>query len=70
MPLVHYPFLCNILLNFILLTSCQAIKRSNYAAEPILRTCGISINSDFMQVDGRVLAAPKVLTYPTRTPNP
>ncbi|XP_048495997.1 protein argonaute 4 [Beta vulgaris subsp. vulgaris] len=38
----------------------DAIRRSNYAAEPILRTCGISINSDFMQVDGRVLAAPKL----------
>ncbi|KNA14750.1 hypothetical protein SOVF_104790, partial [Spinacia oleracea] len=38
----------------------DAMQRSNYAADPILRTCGISINSDFMQVQGRVLAAPKL----------
>lgn len=33
---------------------------SNYDAEPLLRSCGISISSNFTQVEGRVLPAPKV----------
>ncbi|KNA14752.1 hypothetical protein SOVF_104810 isoform A [Spinacia oleracea] len=41
-------------------TLTDAMRRSNYAAEPILHTCGITINNDFMQVEGRVLAAPKL----------
>ena len=38
----------------------QALKRSNYDAEPMLRSCGISISNGFTQVEGRVLPAPKV----------
>uniref|UniRef100_A0A803LTC3 Argonaute 4 n=1 Tax=Chenopodium quinoa TaxID=63459 RepID=A0A803LTC3_CHEQI len=41
-------------------TLTDAMRRSNYAAEPLLRTCGITINNEFMQVEGRVLAAPKL----------
>ena len=33
---------------------------SNYDTEPLLRSCGISISSNFTQVEGRVLQAPKV----------
>ncbi|XP_021745671.1 protein argonaute 4A-like [Chenopodium quinoa] len=36
------------------------MRISNYAAEPLLRTCGITINNEFMQVEGRVLAAPEL----------
>ncbi|POO01470.1 Exonuclease/helicase-like [Trema orientale] len=38
----------------------SALKRSNYDAEPMLRECGIAINNNFTQVDGRVLPAPKL----------
>ncbi|KAM6595904.1 hypothetical protein CsatA_006428 [Cannabis sativa] len=38
----------------------SALKRSDYDAEPMLRTCGVSINSSFTQVEGRVLPAPKL----------
>ncbi|PON74065.1 Exonuclease/helicase-like [Parasponia andersonii] len=38
----------------------NALKRSNYDAEPMLRECGIAINNNFTQVDGRVLPAPKL----------
>ncbi|KAI4382180.1 hypothetical protein MLD38_008177 [Melastoma candidum] len=38
----------------------DALKRSNYDAEPILRSCGISISSNFTQIEGRVLPAPKL----------
>ncbi|KAL1225888.1 Protein argonaute 4 [Cardamine amara subsp. amara] len=38
----------------------KALKVSNYDAEPLLRSCGISISSDFTQVEGRVLPAPKL----------
>lgn len=38
----------------------QALKVSNYDSEPLLRSCGISISSNFTQVEGRVLQAPKV----------
>jgi hypothetical protein len=39
---------------------CQVMKSNNYAAEPMLRSCGITISSQFTQVQGRVLPAPKV----------
>ncbi|KAG5401557.1 hypothetical protein IGI04_016164 [Brassica rapa subsp. trilocularis] len=38
----------------------KALKVSNYDAEPLLRSCGISISSNFTQVEGRVLPAPKL----------
>lgn len=38
----------------------QALKINNYDAEPVLRACGVSINSSFTQVEGRVLQPPKV----------
>ncbi|XP_015079262.1 protein argonaute 4 [Solanum pennellii] len=36
----------------------HALKLNNYVAEPLLHSCGVSINSDFTQIEGRVLAAP------------
>ncbi|XP_019455891.1 PREDICTED: protein argonaute 4-like [Lupinus angustifolius] len=38
----------------------DALKISNYGAEPMLRNCGIQINPSFTQVDGRVLQAPRL----------
>ncbi|XP_057526284.1 protein argonaute 4B-like [Amaranthus tricolor] len=38
----------------------HALKVSNYDAEPLLRSCGISISSSFTQINGRVLQAPKL----------
>ncbi|XP_073272774.1 protein argonaute 4-like [Primulina huaijiensis] len=38
----------------------NALKINNYDAEPMLRSCGVSINSNFTQVDGRVLPTPKL----------
>lgn len=41
----------------------QALKRNNYDTEPMLRACGVAINPNFTQVEGRVLPAPKVLLF-------
>ncbi|XP_077242191.1 protein argonaute 4A-like [Tasmannia lanceolata] len=38
----------------------DALKSNNYDADPMLRACGISINSHFTQVEARVLSAPKL----------
>ncbi|KAJ8428434.1 hypothetical protein Cgig2_009044 [Carnegiea gigantea] len=38
----------------------HALKVSNYDAEPMLRSCGISISNSFTQIDARVLPAPKL----------
>ncbi|XP_019155598.1 PREDICTED: protein argonaute 4-like [Ipomoea nil] len=38
----------------------NALKINNYDAEPLLRSCGISISSNFTQVEGRILPAPKL----------
>ncbi|KAK2971923.1 hypothetical protein RJ640_011704 [Escallonia rubra] len=38
----------------------DALKINNYDAEPMLRSCGISISSNFTQVEGRVLQAPRL----------
>nr|XP_043629700.1 protein argonaute 4-like [Erigeron canadensis] len=38
----------------------DALKLNNYDGEPLLRSCGISINNNFTQVEGRVLQAPKL----------
>ncbi|CAL4976789.1 unnamed protein product [Urochloa decumbens] len=37
----------------------SALKLSNYNSDGMLKKCGISIASEFTQVDGRVLEAPK-----------
>ena len=41
----------------------QVMKTNNYEADPLLRSCGISISTQFTQVEGRVLPAPRVLTF-------
>ncbi|KAH6814286.1 Argonaute family protein [Perilla frutescens var. frutescens] len=38
----------------------NALKMNNYGAEPMLRSCGVSINDIFTQVEGRVLPTPKL----------
>ncbi|KAJ8770392.1 hypothetical protein K2173_015006 [Erythroxylum novogranatense] len=38
----------------------DVMKSNNYAAEPMLQSCGIKISSRFTQVEGRVLSAPKL----------
>ncbi|KAL6976557.1 Protein argonaute-4, variant 2 [Sarracenia purpurea var. burkii] len=38
----------------------DALKINNYDAEPMLRSCGISISTNFTQVEGRVLPAPRL----------
>ncbi|XP_008778689.1 protein argonaute 4B-like [Phoenix dactylifera] len=38
----------------------RALNYNNYNADPMLRACGISINTHFTQVNGRVLPAPKL----------
>ncbi|XP_068658770.1 protein argonaute 4B-like [Aristolochia californica] len=38
----------------------DALKSSNYDVDPMLRACGVSINTHFTQVDGRVLPPPKL----------
>lgn len=38
----------------------NALKSNNYDSDPMLRACGISISTQFTQVDGRVLQPPKL----------
>ncbi|KAL5215474.1 hypothetical protein ABZP36_006875 [Zizania latifolia] len=38
----------------------DALRRSNYDSDPMLRACGISISQNFTQVEGRILQAPKL----------
>ncbi|CAA0813181.1 Protein argonaute 4 [Striga hermonthica] len=38
----------------------NALKINNYDAEPMLRSCGVSINNSFTQVEGRILPTPKL----------
>ncbi|CAN0923207.1 Protein argonaute 4 [Linum grandiflorum] len=38
----------------------NSLKTSKYEAEPMLQSCGISIGTSFLQVEGRVLPAPKL----------
>ncbi|KAL3653292.1 Protein argonaute-4 [Castilleja foliolosa] len=38
----------------------NALKINNYDAEPLLRSCGVSINNSFTQIEGRVLQPPKI----------
>ncbi|XP_009773871.1 protein argonaute 4 isoform X1 [Nicotiana tabacum] len=38
----------------------NALKINNYDAEPLLRASGVSISSNFTQVEGRVLPTPKL----------
>lgn len=37
------------------------MKSNNYEADSLLRSCGVSISTQFTQVEGRVLPAPRVL---------
>ncbi|GMI81835.1 OVEREXPRESSOR OF CATIONIC PEROXIDASE 11, ARGONAUTE 4 [Hibiscus trionum] len=36
------------------------LRTSNYGAEPMLRSCGVNINSNFTQIEARVLQSPKL----------
>ncbi|CAA7061156.1 unnamed protein product [Microthlaspi erraticum] len=36
------------------------LKNSNYGADPVLQESGVTIGSDFTQVEGRILPAPKL----------
>ncbi|XP_019158172.1 PREDICTED: protein argonaute 4-like [Ipomoea nil] len=38
----------------------HALEINNYNAEPLLISCGISINNNFTKIEGRVLPAPKL----------
>ncbi|XP_027346753.1 protein argonaute 4-like isoform X2 [Abrus precatorius] len=38
----------------------DALRSSNYGSEPMLRNCGISISTGFIEVEGRVLPAPRL----------
>jgi len=38
----------------------DALKRSNYDSDSMLKACGISIEPKFIQIEGRVLQAPKL----------
>lgn len=53
----------SVLLYFYVLSlrfSWQALKLNKYDGEPMLRSCGVSISTQFTQVEGRVLPAPRV----------
>ncbi|XP_043809276.1 protein argonaute 4 isoform X2 [Manihot esculenta] len=41
-------------------TLTNALKSSKYDAEPMLRSCGISISTNFADIEGRVLPAPRL----------
>ncbi|XP_042514453.1 protein argonaute 4A-like [Macadamia integrifolia] len=38
----------------------DALKSNNYDSDSMLRACGVSINTNFTQVEGRVLPAPRL----------
>ncbi|CAN6331685.1 unnamed protein product [Urochloa humidicola] len=38
----------------------DALQRSNYSSDSMLRSCGISVAPNFTQIEGRVLQAPKL----------
>lgn len=38
----------------------DALKRTNYDSDPMVKACGISIAQHFTQIEGRVLPAPKL----------
>ncbi|KAJ0083479.1 hypothetical protein Patl1_30201 [Pistacia atlantica] len=38
----------------------NVLRNSKYDAEPMLRSCGITISTNFAQVEGRVLSAPRL----------
>ena len=48
------------LTSFFFVLLLKALKTSNYGAEPLLQSCGVTISTGFTQVEGRVLPAPKV----------
>lgn len=40
----------------------QAVKNNQYESDPLLVACGISVEKQFMQIAGRVLEPPKVVS--------
>ncbi|KAL6009684.1 hypothetical protein ACLOJK_000113 [Asimina triloba] len=44
----------------LILDTGKALRSSNYGADEMLKACGVSINGNFTQVEGRVLNAPKL----------
>ncbi|CAL5435295.1 unnamed protein product [Camellia sinensis] len=38
----------------------DVMKSNNYGSDPMLRSCGVSIQANFTQVEGRVLSAPRL----------
>lgn len=55
-------YLCIIYMIFTRLNSLQALKSNKYDANPMLRSSGISISTQFTQVEGRILPTPSVNT--------
>lgn len=47
-------------LMFYVLIILQGLKDSNYNADPVLQDSGVSIITNFTQVEGRILPTPKV----------
>ena len=55
-------YLCIIYMIFTRLNPLQALKSNKYDANPMLRSSGISISTQFTQVEGRILPTPSVNT--------
>lgn len=51
--------------NLIICVTWQALKNYRYDDDTVLSACGVSIEKQLMQVDGRVLETPKVNAYGT-----
>lgn len=49
-------------------TLTNALRINNYADEPMLRACGVSLDNNFTQVEGRILTAPRIHTFPPDSP--
>ncbi|MED6176340.1 Protein argonaute 4A, partial [Stylosanthes scabra] len=58
----YFPLeLCDLVsLQRAIISVLQALKTSNYASEPMLRSCGVQISNSFTPVEGRVLQAPRL----------
>lgn len=54
-------FIISIIYIFLsLIIFLKALKSSNYDADPLVGSSGISIGTQFTQVEGRVLSSPRV----------
>lgn len=60
-PMPVFCFLEVVFYNF--LATSQAMKNYCYDDDPLLSACGISVEKQLTQVDGRVLEAPKVMVH-------